>query len=288
MVRVLALILLWMWSLIVLAQKTKTVGVSYTYYATESQSIEESKRIALERAMLQAIADEYGTIVSQSNLTNISNENGHSKIDFKSIGASDLRGEWIETIGEPEYNISFSDNIVVVNCSVKGKIRQKTHAGVDFDVRLLRNTPSLNYESSEFHNGDNLYLYFQTPTPGFLTVYFIDENNTAYCILPYKNQKSGIYSVTADSPYIFFCKKTGGLEEMSDIDEYVMTCNGHPIINQVYVIFSPNKFHKANDNLNSQSLLRLLTYNNFMKWLSSNRNIDSEMNVRNFKLTIKE
>ena len=50
-------------SLPVMAQKTKTVEGEYTYYAPENVTPEQAKRIALERAKTQAIADEFGTIV---------------------------------------------------------------------------------------------------------------------------------------------------------------------------------------------------------------------------------
>ena len=73
---------------------------------TENISLEEAKRIALERAKIQAIADEFGTIVSQSNTTLVSNRNGESSSDFFSLGGSEVKGEWIETIGQPEYEIS--------------------------------------------------------------------------------------------------------------------------------------------------------------------------------------
>ena len=89
----------------VFAQKMKTVEGEYTYHAPENVTVEQARRTALDRAMIQALADEFGTIVSQSNATRVENRNGHSDIDFLSIGGSEVKGEWIETIGEPIYNI---------------------------------------------------------------------------------------------------------------------------------------------------------------------------------------
>ena len=287
MVRFFLAAILLHFTLIAFAQKTKTVSVSYTYYANESQSIEEIKRIALERAMIQAISDEFGTAISQTNITSIANNNGQSKVNFSSTSMSDLQGEWVETIGVPVYDINYDDNIVMVKCSVKGVIRKRTQALIDFDVRLLRNTPSLNYESTEFKDGDNLYLYFTSPLDGYLSVYFIDEQNTAYCILPYRNQNY-VYRVSANTEYIFFSKKKSKVEDLSNTDEYIMTCNNSTILNRLYIIFSPNKFHKAIDSIDSQAMPRTLSFENFMKWLSKNRNMDIDMNVRNIDFIIKK
>ena len=287
MVKFVLTVILLHFTLTVFAQKPKTVSVSYTYYANESQSIEEAKRIALERAMIQAISDEFGTAISQTNITSIANNNGQSKVNFSSISMSDLQGEWIETIGVPVYDINYDDNIVMVRCSVKGLIRKKSQATIDFDVKLLRNTPSLNYESTEFKDGDNLYLYFTSPLDGYLSVYFIDEQSNAYCILPYRNQNY-VYKVSANTEYIFFSKNKSKVEDLSDTDEYVMTCNNSSILNRLYVIFSPNKFHKAVDSIESQAMPRILSHENFMKWLSKNRNMDIDMNVRHIDFIIKK
>ena len=76
-------------SIVAGAQKVKTVSATIAYHASESMSVEEAKRIALERAKIQAIADEFGTIVSQNNSTIVKNINGKSNIDFISIFSVD-------------------------------------------------------------------------------------------------------------------------------------------------------------------------------------------------------
>ena len=72
-------------------QKTAKVSATYTYYAPETMSIEEAKRVALDRAKIQAIADEFGTIVSQSTSTVITNKNGESDTQFFALGGSDVK-----------------------------------------------------------------------------------------------------------------------------------------------------------------------------------------------------
>ena len=76
------------------AQKTVTVEASYTYHVPENVTVEQAKTTALERAKVQAIADEFGTLIGQSNSTLVTNENGKSDTHFSSIGRSDVNGEW--------------------------------------------------------------------------------------------------------------------------------------------------------------------------------------------------
>lgn len=64
------------------AQKTKKVCGEYIYYVPTNQSLEQAKAIALDRAKIKALADEFGTIVSQTNSTVITNENGKTDNRF--------------------------------------------------------------------------------------------------------------------------------------------------------------------------------------------------------------
>ncbi|MBP5798304.1 MAG: DUF4384 domain-containing protein, partial [Prevotella sp.] len=70
---------------VVKAQKTLTVDANYTYHAPEDVSLSAAKQTALERAKIQAIADAFGTIVSESNSVRMTNRNGQSTVDFMSI-----------------------------------------------------------------------------------------------------------------------------------------------------------------------------------------------------------
>lgn len=264
----------------------KTVEGEYTYHAPENVTMEQAKRTALDRAKIQALADEFGTIVSQSNATRVENKNGQTDVDFLSIGGSDVKGEWIETIGEPTYNIRYDDGMLVVSVKVKGKAREIISAGIDFQTHILRNGTEDRFESDQFRSGDELYLSFQSPVNGYLAVYLIDAENQAYCLLPYRNQTEGIYPIKANQRYLFFNIKEAPLQERSYVDEYVMTCERESEQNQIYVIFSPNQFAKAIDNQSNASLPRELPYKDFQKWLVKCRKHDKEMNLRLILITI--
>ena len=268
------------------AQRVQKVTATYTYHAPENVTLEEAKRIALDRAKIQAIADEFGTIVSQSNSTHIENRNGESAVDFLSIGGSDVRGEWIETIDEPQYEIVYEQGMLVVKVLVKGRIREIVSAGIDICARILRNGTEDRFESEEFRNGDDLYLSFVSPVDGYLAVYLVDAEQNAYCLLPYRSQSDGIYKVTANRRYLFFNIKEAEPKIRQYVDEYTMTCERSSEQNQIYVVFSPQPFAKAVDNATAEILPRELNYGDFHKWLVALRKRDCQiiLNIRQIKI----
>lgn len=192
-----------------LSQRIERVHGEYTYHVPENVALEEGRRIALERAKIQALADAFGTTVSQNNSTYVKNINGKSSVDFISLGGSEVKGEWIETIGEPTYKIYYERNMLVVEVYVNGKAREKNGVGVEFDAKVLRNGTDLKFESLDFQNGDDLYLYFKSPVDGYLVVYLLDEySEQAYCLLPYKDSNGQAYKIRHDVPYVFFSQNS--------------------------------------------------------------------------------
>lgn len=259
------------------AQKVQKVTATYTYHAPENVTLEQAKATALDRAKLQAIADAFGTIVSQTNSTRVENHGGASAVDFLSIGGSDVRGEWIETTGEPQYEISYEQGILVVKVSAKGRIREIVSAAIDIKARVLRNGVEDRFESEEFRSGDDLYLSFVSPVDGNLAVYLVDAEQRAFCLLPYRSQHDGIYKVTANRRYLFFNIKEAEPEERQFVDEYRMSCGESPEQNQIYIVFSPQPFAKAADNATAEMLPRELNFADFQKWLVRSKRYDNSL-----------
>lgn len=284
--RYITIILLLILSSTVFAQKLKTVEGEYTYHAPENVTMEQAKRTALDRAMIQALADEFGTIVSQSNTTRVENKDGQSNIDFLSIGGSEVKGEWIETIGEPIYNIRYEGDMLIVYVKVKGYAREIVSAGIDFQAKVLRNGTEDKFESDQFRSGDDLYLSFLSPVSGYLAVYLIDANYQAYCLLPYRNQTDGIYPIKANQRYLFFNIKEAPQQERHYVDEYVMTCERGTEQNQIYIIFSPNQFTKAVDGYLQDYIPRQLSFEKFNRWIVKCRKQDKEMTMKMVSITV--
>ncbi len=274
-------------SLPVFSQKVKTVKGEYTYYVPENVAKEQAMRIALERAKIQALADEFGTIVQQTNVTKIHSTDDKTSTDFFTLGDSEVKGEWIETTDKPDYEISYVENTLVVTCKVKGKAREIVSAQIDFRAHVLRNGTDDKFEDDDFKSGDALYLSFRSPVSGYLAVYLVTDDNMAFCLLPYRGQDSGIYPIEANRRYVFFSEKDASNTERSFIDEYYMTCESSQEHNLVYVVFSPNQFAKAADISTKEELPRQLSFEDFQEWLTKCRKYDNKMNLRRIPITIK-
>lgn len=252
-------------------------------------SVEEAKRVALDRAKIQAIADEFGTIVSQSTSTIISNKNGESSTKFFSLSGSDVKGEWIETIGEPEYNISFENHFIVVVCNVIGKIKEQTESKIDLIAVTLRNGTELKFSSTDFKDGDDMFLYFESPIDGNLSVFLIDQSaKNVFMILPYSNSTDGSVKIKKNTPYILFSKKCAPELERAKVIEYTLTCEDDIEYNDLVCIFSP-KIHykpKAQSGYGDNTLPPSLNYESFIKWKNSIQKVSgNQIEIIQIKIT---
>lgn len=271
------------------AQKTEKVIGQYSYYVPENVTLEEAKRTALIRAQLTAIADAFGTIITQSNSTIIRNQNEKTDSRFFSLSSSEVKGEWIETTREPEYEIKYEGDMLVVSVEVRGLAREFVSAGIDFTAKILRNGTEDKFESSEFRSGDDMYLYFKSPIDGYLVVYMLDEiAQKAFCLLPYKTSGDGAYRIEHDHPYILFSAKNEP-NNPSVVDEYVMTCSREIEFNNIYIIFSPNPFTRtSSDEVIDDLLPRQLSYIDFQKWILNNKKKDKEISCKNIQIKITD
>ena len=152
------------------AQKVTEVEAEYTYVTSFEMSVAEAKRIATERAKLQALADEFGTTISQTNSTHINSSNSSSTLDFLSIGSSEVKGEWLSDTKAPVYEVSFTDDNLIVKVSVWGKAREIVSASDDGSAMLLRNGNERKFESDDSRGGDDVYWSFRSPVDGYLAV----------------------------------------------------------------------------------------------------------------------
>lgn len=271
-----------MWS------RTCTVSGEYVYMASPSQSVDEAKRIAVERARIQALANEFGTVISQSISTAVMEGSGSAGSQFQATSQSDVRGEWIADTREPEFDIQFTDGMLRVYVTVEGKARDRSEAMIDLKVKLLRNCTDSQCESSRFAGGDDMYLMLRSPVKGYLAVYLLDQaSSTCYCLLPYRNSDGRAKEIKPDREYILFSPRHADEKELAVIDEYTMTCSGDtPEINELYVVFSPVEFAKPSADASDDRLPLTLTMKDFHKWLGKLKNRDDKVTCVSIPLTV--
>ena len=270
-------------------EKIEKVCGEYTYFVPDNVSLEQAKQTALKRAQIEALAEKFGTNISQQNLTNIRIENGKSDIDSDFRLESEVKGEWVRNTKEPEYKISYDEkkSMQIVKVSVCGEARENAGLNIDLSIKVLNNA-DLKYETESFRSGEDIFLSFRSPVNGYLTVY-LEDSETVQCLLPYPDAPSANVSIKAGKDYIFFSEKYAEQNEKSIVSEYTLSCEKSTEYNRLYVIFSPNEFIKANDAKSKEELLpRELPLKDFQNWIANNRQKDKDIKVEIKTLTIKK
>lgn len=280
------LLILFVFPTVLFAQRECKVSGEYTYYAPLNVSPDDAIAVAVEKAKIQALADAFGTLIDMHSSNMIQNANGKSNSSFLSLGESSVKGEWIGDTREPATDVVIEEGFMKASAKVWGMAREIVSAPIEISAKLLKQTDG-QHDEDQFHHGDQLYLSFKSPTNGFLAVYQMDGKGESYCLLPYAGDDDGMFSVKANKSYILFSEEHADKGE--NCDEYNMTCEkGTLEQNLVYIVFSPNKFTKANDvesnkvvdvNGNKELLPRSLSYADFQKWLMRCRRADKDMQV---------
>lgn len=262
--------------------KDDVVEATYDYIMPSDVTPLVARTIAVERAKLEALAQKYGTIITQNNSIMMVNENSHSNTSFYSLGDSEVRGEWLKTI-EEKVEEMIVDGHHIVRAWVKGEAREVKFAKVSFKTHLLRNGKGDEYESEDFRDGDKFYISFLSPAKGYLSVFLLDAERNATRIIPVDSEE--LCLVKRGERYVF----------VDDEKKYlIMTTNRQQEINQVYVIFSPNKFYPEPDeqNMDNSDLakykvgeysnvyhLPFIPFKTFQKWIVKLRKKDPEVQV---------
>lgn len=271
-------------------EKLTNVSITYDYLSNDrNESKAEAEIHAIEKAKRRALEKAFGVDVS-SIVVSMDRENFEegrlfSDEEFFSLGSTVAKGEWIETVTEKILSIYHDGDIWHVRVFVEGKAREKSGVPIDLQYAFINNSHDKQNRTTYYDN-DDIFLRFTSPVSGALCVYLIDNEKTAYCLLPYMRSDKGYQDVRANRDYVFFSSDTD-----KEADEYVLTTQTAVEHNVLYVIFSPNKFTKARDrkgarNWRKQQVPRNLPYKDFVEWLAKVQAADKNMQVRTEVISI--
>ncbi len=270
--------------------KLTNVHITYDYLSNDrTESKAEAEIHAIEKAKQRALENAFGVDVSSIALSMAreKTEDGSffSDDDFFSLGSTVARGEWIETVKEEILSIYHDGVLWHVRVFVEGKAREKSGVPIDLSYAFINNAHDKSNRTS-YYDGDDFYLRFTSPVKGALCVYLVDNEQTAYCLLPYMCNTEGYQTVRANKDYLFF-----SAAEDRTAEEYVLTTDKEVEYNVLYIIFSPNKFTKARDRKSSwnwrrQATPRNLSYKDFVSWLAKTQTADKNMQVRTEVISI--
>lgn len=264
--------------------KTVTVTGEATYYDNGHHSKVECMRLAAEQARIDALAREFGTIVTQDIVQTDRIRTGRETNDLLAVSMTEVKGEWLGDSAEPKYEFSYDkDQNMVVKCTVRGTARAITNEAIAFETSALRNGIHSANADTRFRDGDDMYLYFLGSSDGYLTVWLEDESRTVYNLLPYPRDPKSEVKVKRYQEYTFFNAALGkgmfGPEE-----ELVLTAPDEVEYNRLYVVFSPNPYSRPA--MNADGGLPSMPSDEFSKWLMRARRNDPKMGVKSINIEI--
>ena len=153
---ILTLVLLPAFGVTARGAEVKTVSGEATWYDDGTMSRKECMRRALENARIDALSKNFGTIISQDIIQSDKIKNGRETNDFLSLSSTEVKGEWISDIGEPEYEFARdAEENLIVTCRLKGTARSITNEEVAFEALVLRNGEREGNADTRFHDGDD-------------------------------------------------------------------------------------------------------------------------------------
>lgn len=261
------------------AQKIRNVNGEYVYYPPENMSLEQAKTMAVERARLDAIAREFGTNVSQTNTVAISAQNGDSETSFQSLGTTEVNGDWIADIKEPEIVVAYEGGMLIISAKVCGKVRERKRADFELSIQTLCN----GIESEKFKNNDRFSVRFRSPVKGYFSIWLADDNlRQVYCLLPYENANGEAREIQSRKEYTLLSTAD---EQYPYREETILTAERDVEFNRLVFIFSTVRFTMP---LTEQGeYLPELSSTDFDKWLQRNRIKDENMYVIQKMIEIK-
>lgn len=245
------------------ARNTKTVEGTGSYEIPHNVSLEEAEAIALQRAIINALASEFGTVVQSEVWTELQNDNENSSSSIWSNGLNLVKGEWLEIIGSPEIKYFGS----VVEIKVKGLAAEIQTNEVDIDISVNQSDGSKLIQGPKFISGNNLIVDFKCPVDGYLAIFLADTQSNVMQLLPFANEPIPSTKVVGGKKYCFFESNAGIDEEQYSL--YTDNVREHNIL---YILFSTNQFTKPlTDYCDGINILKA---DYFRKWLSRQRAAD--------------
>lgn len=282
------------------AQNIRNASGIAQFRLEEDMSKDDLKDKLRHHAIVNAIEREYGTYVTQESFVDVDDGN----TQFRIFGKTTVQGEWLKTTHE-----DFKEEMRKVkdgrrnhyelwmSLKIAGKVRELSQPDIEFNY-FTTNCRKDICKTGVFENGQPMYLHFNSPVNGYLSIYVI-EDDEAFRLLPYQNMPvnyKNAVPVVADQDYVFF-SPYGNNEYFKDfskhlIDELIMLTDKEEEYVSLYLVFSTEEFTKPSlshlkgnpeDEFETPKSLDSSTLTN---WLESNRTNNVNFYYRQLKLKI--
>lgn len=229
------------------AQKTKAVQGTFEY----AYSLDMSPAVAIEdskdKTRTSLIEEAFGCYYIGTNIITIQSTKGVASHELASVQEKRLLGIWLKDLAEPEVmmTIDTDQNKMNVSISLKCLIQEIKSEANALQVTLHRSGEFWDVVSdgSDFRSNDTLSLCVNSPGDGYISVYLIDEDDMAECLLPYSHGPKSAVPISGGQDHQLFKRKD---PRDRDVDVYkLVNSSGQPVRMTLDILFSPRPFEKA-------------------------------------------
>lgn len=265
----------------------------------------ESKVDAQERvfelAKRNLLANAFPTQMSVQTEMEIKNRNEGNNVDtetsIKVSSESIVKGEIIKITKKEFKDHLRKENktkVKYIECIIEAKVRKLENERIAIQTFTMSDSRIL-VPKKNFKEGDNLYVYFQSPVSGYLNI-FVEAEEMVQRIFPYSQYPSKFENgaeVIADKDYILFSQNHDYFDQPKLLtDELELFLENKELeTNKVYVIFSKSPITKPvlkpNQKLEGGSYLPpSLSKKAFEAWKFRNLSSRADMQIHDFFIEI--
>ena len=277
-----------------LAQKRREATASYTIVLSRTSTMQETETLCIEQARLKAIADAFGYSISETTVSNVSDQSGKVSDAFNVLTKTSVRGEWITDTSAPKLAWTCSENELAVTATVAGTIRENNKEGKTTIEFYSCSPADVTTEKSAFRSGQPLNAFFRTARSGYLSVFYLDRNSgVAYRVFPAPSYTSlDHFEVRADEAYVLFnrayASQFPGYPSSVDLTMDVPQ-DKIQVIDEVIAVYSPTPYKKPllSSQTNQQTLPEL-TSNQLQNWLVELKSNNKEAIIHTVNLIVSK
>jgi hypothetical protein len=268
-----------------IAQKKTKVKAHYTLLLEDNDCIGEFKQKVINGAKIKALADKFGTLISQGTDLSVKNKNEAVDTHFQLLQMSEVKGEWIETTQEKLIwelrEEKEQQQHLYLTCQIEGFAIEKRHLIPNFEIITSKCESSKECASTVFKEGDNFFVLFKSPTNGYLSIFWKEENEV-FRLFPYTTSQlemGGMKIEENKNYWIFSSKEFHNFPEINprEVDEMNLSTNGKDrLFCELIVVFAEQPFLKPMLSERESDGIKTLTDNELNKWLAKNKlHVDS-------------